>query len=195
MRNLVAVLFGALATGLPLAGCGGDTARNAPSKHAAQSSRQSSQGGSSHRASSDGDGDGDKNDDENDIRFFGDAASVVARLAIAGTIEHYHAATAAKDGHRACALLTKELAEGIAEQAPARTGGSNACSVALESLLSHGAGPSDAALAKVDVVSVRVAGDEARALVRLPTGEERYLPLTRQGREWKIGALADMGMV
>jgi hypothetical protein len=189
---LCAVLFICL---VGATGCGDATSHTSAGDHGTASHPPRPSTRPSQRLKADGDGDGDNNDDEYDIRRYGHAANAADRRAIATVIERYHAATAAEDGSKACPLLTAALAKAMAGQASSEGVASRACEEAVTKLLTQLAGHSDANLPTIDVTLVRVRRGEARAMVRLPSGEERYVPLTRQADAWKVAALFDIGTI
>jgi hypothetical protein len=141
----------------------------------------------------DRDGDGDHNDDDYDVTGYGHDAHAAERRAITMLIERYHSATAAHDGTKACELLNATLAAALAAGTGRQVMGT--CGSAVVSLLEQEGGRSDTNLPTIDVTVVRLEGDKALSLVRLPTGEEREITLIREGDTWKIGTLFDEGMI
>lgn len=128
----------------------------------------------------------------NSVNSFGPAAHGAQRRAIVATVERYRAATAAKDGNKACAELMADLVQGLAEQAPSGTPTASRCGVALNETIARLGRSTDAGEAKVRVIAVHVLHDKARVRVRLPTNQDRYVPLIRQGHAWKIETMFDL---
>jgi hypothetical protein len=148
----------------------------------------------------DGDRDWDRNDDDADVRDYGHPARSVDRRAIVALVDRYYAAAAATDGHEACSLLRASVAEGLAAGADAGPSGSSstaqrACALTVSKLFRYAAGRSGGGAGRVRTVAVRSVGSHGLAIVRLPSGEERYMPVVREHRVWKVGAPLDSGMI
>jgi hypothetical protein len=82
----------------------------------------------------------------------------------------------------------------MAEQAPSGTRPGNRCTVVVGATLEHLASHTDAAQPTVDVTAVRVRRAAARVVLHLPSGEERYMRLVREGQTWKIDSLLSEGL-
>lgn len=144
----------------------------------------------------DGDRDADNNDDDGDVRGFGRVARKQDEQSISTLVKRYYAATAKPDAGEACSLLDGIVAESLSSDVTGQTGASlKGCASQATKLFEYAAGRSDVGAGSVDVVRVRVKSGKALAIVRLPSGEERYMPVTREKGGWKIAALFDSGMI
>lgn len=175
-------------------GCSGGQSTRGPSTRASASNGSSATPNLRQRAKLDSDADSDfnRNHDDYYVTHFGHAATAAERGAIVGVVERYYAATSAKNGHAACTMLTDFWVKGMAEQAGAGQSQGDRCGAAVTESLKALTAQTDAHQAKIDVVVVRARGDHARVVVRGSTGEERWVPLTRQGNAWKVASLYDV---
>jgi hypothetical protein len=147
-------------------------------------------------ASGDRDQDRDHNDDDEATLNWGHPASAADERQSASLIRRYFAAAANEDGALGCRLLVPFIAESVAEQdghSPALRG--RTCPTVLTKLFSHYHRLLAEKSASLKVVSVRVEGDKAMAVL-----DFRSIPVVRLmserriGRRWKLLPLLD-GMI
>jgi hypothetical protein len=136
-------------------------------------------------------------EDDNGTRYFGREADAAETLAVAGLVKRYYAAGAAGDGATACSLIYSVIARSVPEEygrppgPPALRG--NTCAAVMSKLFKQRHGLLLADLAKLSVADLRVGGERAVALLSFGRGRERYIPVRRERRVWKIDELFDAG--
>jgi hypothetical protein len=131
--------------------------------------------------------------DDRAIAAYGHAASRAQERAIAALMARYYAAVAAGDGVAGCALMSRSLAQALAEESSqagqATSGTARGCATAFSSAL-----PAARRLGRrtgVRAIGARVGTGQGFALLRMPSSEMRDMPVVREGGEWKVGALID----
>jgi hypothetical protein len=131
--------------------------------------------------------------DDNSIHYYGRPATVAEEQAVARLVERYYAVAAARDGARACSLLHPMLAGSVVEQyggsfGPPELRGKT-CAVVMSKLFKEHRNRLAVDAATLRVTGVRVGGGQGYALLswaEMPIG---YIPIRREGDEWKVGAL------
>jgi hypothetical protein len=166
-------------------------------------------GDADNPADKDGNGDVDGTQDEDDdsstkasYRFpdgddapalaYGRAATGAEKRAIASALRRYYAVASAGDGATACSLLTSDLARSVVEDygrgsaGPSYLRSAGSCPAVLTLLFEH----SHSQLAEaVTVLRVRVAGNNALAILSSRKMPASMVYLARQGGRWKIESL------
>lgn len=129
----------------------------------------------------------DDHDDHELLAPYGPEADRAERHAVAIVVKRYYEAAAAGDGVQACALLDKQLAEGLVEAGQAaRTG----CATSLTRLFAEDRKQLAAEkVATMVVTGVHVKGDLGIALLGFSAAPESEILVEREGRAWKLGAL------
>jgi hypothetical protein len=127
--------------------------------------------------------------DDGYFRYFGHPASAADEQAIKALVRGYYAAAAAEDGAKACALSHRFLANKVIPEDEGRNSGPSylhgltTCPAILTRLFKH---IHNQIAAAVQVVAVRVKGDEARALFGSRTTPAEFTEARREGAAWKI---------
>jgi hypothetical protein len=150
-------------------------------------------------ADADNDNDiGAPNDDTNNnsVLDVGHPASATDRQAVTTLIKHYYAIAIAGDGSRACAMLTANLAEAVAEDyghgsaGPVYLSGGTTCPTVMKLLFEHDHAALLSAVPALRVTRVRLSGRNGLAIIGFGA-VERQVSVAREGRTWKVAALLD----
>jgi hypothetical protein len=196
-------------------GCGGSRKVAASRTHASHGASASGVAGASTTSSSAStasalgylpDGDGEIEEgvrssgylDLDDRRFdaYGHQAGGADRRAITAVVKRYYAATRARDGRRACSLMTPVLAGAVAAryaQAPGQSSprGGITCPAGMRFLFEHF---HTQLSARVAVTGVRVNGNHAYALLGFRTIRAGYITMHREHGAWAITVVFALGM-
>lgn len=180
-------LLGLLAVvllGVCLAACGGSSGSGASANAAA----------STTVPNKDRDNDNDENDDDNQVLYYAQAATGSNRQAIESLIVNYYAASAMRNGARACTLLMPFVAESVVESVGQSPGlGGKSCAVVMSKLfkLHH----SELATKHAQLKFYSVRANDRKALILLSFAylpEVRQFILRRDGSgAWKVMSLLD----
>ncbi|HEX3693092.1 MAG TPA: hypothetical protein VHU13_07080 [Solirubrobacteraceae bacterium] len=129
--------------------------------------------------------------DDGEYRLYGQAASPADRGVIAALVARYYADAAAGRAQAACSLTYYQDVESLPEQygrapGPRWLEGANTCPALLARVFRH----YRSALSEPPlVVSVRVQGNHANALVGFRRLGAGYVTLHREGRGWKVDGM------
>jgi hypothetical protein len=151
-----------------------------------------------------GGGDDEGDGDDGATRSYGHRASTAEARAVDRLIRRFYLTAAAGDGKAACALIDSELAQSrnLEDRVPVAfrpSPGSSALRgkdcAQIETLL-FGLEREQLAAenATIVVTDVRIKDDNGLALLGFKTLGERTIPLTREGRAWRIDGLLDAGI-
>lgn len=127
------------------------------------------------------------------IQRFGESAGSGDRDAIVAAANGFYSARAASDWPRFCELLSTAISKQLQqmlEQAPQMKGKPKGCANVVAALV--GGVPQASRAADADGISfteVRVDGDSAFAIFKSGTIPNGFLPMTREGGVWKVGAV------
>lgn len=129
--------------------------------------------------------------DDGDIFTYGHPASAADRRAIAALVERYYAAAAAERSAEACSLIYSVLAGALPEDygrapGPAYLRGANTCQMVMSRLLEH---VHNHLTGAIEVIGVRVSGDEAQAQLGSRTIPASLILVRRERGVWKIDEL------
>ncbi len=167
---------------LALVACGGDDGDDSGGPSTPATTEETSGSPSAEFRSRGGD---------NSIQSFGEEADASELEAAAKNLEGFLEARAASDWAGQCEYLGAAAVrplEQLADQS-ARLKGKD-CAAILKAL-SAGIPASTRANTLTDgVASLRVEGDRAFALYHGPKGVDYFVPMVREGGEWKVGTLA-----
>jgi hypothetical protein len=128
--------------------------------------------------------------DDRDLLAYGNAASAEEERAVAAVVERYYAMAAAGDGSGACALLLPSLDKAVpsdyGQNGPSYLRPGKTCAAVLTLLFKH----YHRQLAPgVAVTSVRIAGDQADALLGSTAFPASFIIVQREGSAWKVAQL------
>lgn len=133
--------------------------------------------------------------DDQPILQFGRAAPPAVEREVRSLLQHYYRAAAADDGTVACGLLYTQLARtlprDLATAGPVYLHGSTTCPAVTAKLFIQSAAQLNTYSHLLKVAAVRVAGNRGRAVLRFRGLAARQVELEREGRTWKLDALAD----
>ncbi len=160
---------------------------------------------SESRAGLDRDGDGDGlrkrglyDHDDSEISDYGHVATRNLIRTVTTIINRYYKALATGDGAAACALISSVLTPGLTVAPDRREGALSVagvgCVSALLTIFKHTYRRTPRELLGIAVVTVRVDGGKAYAVLRLPSSELRVMPLEHESGSWRLGALLDVGL-
>jgi hypothetical protein len=138
----------------------------------------------------------DPNDDERIFAAYPVHASPAETRAVAALVKRYYRAAAAEDRTEVCALLSASLVTGLAAGQSAASGDPReACALAVSAPL-HEQHPHLLAdeTADMSVIAVRLHDGFGIAIVGFRRAPESEILVEREGRQWKIDALADSDM-
>jgi hypothetical protein len=128
--------------------------------------------------------------DDSSIRHYGQAAMAADSRAITALVKRYYAAASAADGTGACSLMYPQFAAAVPEDYGSGAGPvysrGNTCAVVMSKLFQHLHGELATA---ITVISVRVKGDQAIALIGSQVARAGSLSLKRERGAWKVDAL------
>jgi hypothetical protein len=129
-----------------------------------------------------------QNDDQHLLKEYGVKPSATEMQAIATSVKSYFAASAQENGARACSLIAKSLATGLATSSG--TSGNTACAKAMTTILAqeHAQLAADE-VATMTVITARVKNSLALAVFGFRQQPEREILLQHEGRTWRIDAL------
>lgn len=128
---------------------------------------------------------------DNSIQNFGDEADESEREAAEANIDAYLEARADGDWKKSCEYLAKtaiQPLERLAESSPQLKG--KGCAAIIGTLSAQLPASSRANPLVSGVASLRIEGDRGFALFHGPRGTDYFIPLAKEGGEWKAGALA-----
>jgi uncharacterized membrane protein len=128
--------------------------------------------------------------DDRDQLAYGSPASAAEERAVAAVVERYYGMAAAGDGSGACGLLLRPLAAAVVtdygHNGPSYLRSGKTCAAVLALLFKH----YRAQLAEgVAVTDVRIAGDQADALLGSRAFPASFLVLQREGGAWRVAQL------
>jgi hypothetical protein len=203
------VLFAAalLSAGVSACGSGKNTSSASPSPNAAAtgstvagSASSATPTGDYTKADTDKDNDiGAPSDDTNNnyILDYAHAASTADKRAVTALIKRYYAAAAVGDGAKACSMMYVTFAEAVAEDYGQGSAGDSylrqgkTCPAVMALLFKHYHGQLAAELPILEVTRVRLDRHHGLAVLSFGTMPERQIPVRRERRAWKIGAVLD----
>lgn len=128
---------------------------------------------------------------DNSIQDFGDEADESEREAAEANIDAYLEARANGDWQKSCEYLAKAAAkpiEQLAKSSPQLKG--KGCGAIIGALSAQLPASSRANPLVSGLASLRIEGDRGFALFHGPRGVDYFIPLVKEGDEWKAGALA-----
>ena len=128
---------------------------------------------------------------DNSIQDFGDEADESERRAAEANVDAYLEARAKGDWKKSCEVLAKAAIkplEQLSESSPQLKG--KGCAAVIGALSAQLPSSSRANPLVGGVASLRIEGDQGFALFHGPHGTDFFIPLTKEGDEWKVGALA-----
>ena len=127
--------------------------------------------------------------DDRPVFEFGKPARAATRGEIAAVVKRYYAAGAAGDGAGACEVFMPFLANGAAQEytLPGQSHHFPTCAALMSAMFAQSR---QELSAPVTVVSVRVRGHEARAIVASRTLRASQLELMRHAGSWRMLALS-----
>lgn len=128
---------------------------------------------------------------DNSIQEFGDEADEGERQAAEDSVNGYLQARADGDWKKSCEYLAagavKPL-EQLAESSPQLKG--KGCAAIIGALSAQMPASSRSNPLVDGVAALRIEGDQAFALFHGPQGTDFFIPLAKEGDEWKVAALA-----
>lgn len=127
---------------------------------------------------------------DNSIQESGDEASSSEFAEAAATLHGFLDARAARAWAAACKRLAPGVAEQLVPEVGSAGGGKTSCAAVLASLT---VGVPSSALreaAVADVGALRVDGDHGFILFRGVDGHSFFMPMIREGGQWKVAAIA-----
>jgi hypothetical protein len=133
--------------------------------------------------------------DDKKVLDFGHAVSASDRAPLTALIRRYYAAAAAQDGAKACSMLYSVYAETLPEDygasppGPAYARGTT-CAAVMTKVFTHSHKQIVARLPKLEVSRIRIEGRHGIAILRFGAMSAQEIQLEREGRSWKILALA-----
>jgi hypothetical protein len=156
-----------------------------------QGGDDSSSGGSQSSSAGEGSAPFRTKGGDNSIQDFGDEADSGEREAAETNIEAYLEARAKGDWAKSCEMLAagaiKPL-EQLAQSSPQLKG--KGCAAIIGALSSQLPASSRANPLTQGVASLRIEGDQGFALFHGPHGTDYFIPLAKEGDQWKVAALA-----
>jgi hypothetical protein len=128
--------------------------------------------------------------DDKGITLYGHAASMAVRRKITALVKQYYGAAVAGDGRGACAMLVKSLAKAVpvdyGEDGPSYLRSGKTCAAVMALLFEH----LHAQLAAPNgVTGVRIAGQQAYALLGSTALPPSYIIMQRESGAWRIAQL------
>jgi hypothetical protein len=133
---------------------------------------------------------------DNSIQTYGTESQSSEREEAALIAQAFLRAEAAGRWGEACSYLDAKVREGLEALARKAKGkGIEGCAGAMAALLAKVPEGALQKAAEIQVLSFRVEGDRGFVVYRDGTGKPYNLPLDREGGEWKVGALAGVGLV
>jgi hypothetical protein len=156
-----------------------------------QSGDDSSSGGSQSSSAGEGSTGFRTKGGDNSIQDFGDEADAGEREAAEANVEAYLEARAKGNWAKSCELLAagavKPLKQ-LAQSSPQLKG--KGCAAIIGALSSQLPASSRANPLTQGIASLRVEGDQGFALFHGPHGTDFFIPLAKEGDQWKAAALA-----
>lgn len=128
---------------------------------------------------------------DNSIQNFGDEADESEREAAEANIDAYLQARADGDWQKSCEYLAEAAVkpiEQLAQSSPQLKG--KGCGAIIGALSAQLPASSRANPLVSGIASLRIEGDRGFALFHGPKGTDYFIPLVKEGDEWKVGALA-----
>jgi hypothetical protein len=204
MKRLLTLLAAALLS-VNLLACGDSKVSSTKSSStdgtSARSTDVSDQSGQVHsKVDSDKDDDvGAAYDDTNNnsVLELGHAAGAADNRAVTELVKRYYAAAAAQDGDGACSMIVRTLADAMAEDyghgsaGPAYLSAGKTCPTVMVLLFRHFQRHLALEVPLLTVSRVRISGRQGLAILTFRAMPERQIPVTKEGRSWKIATLLD----
>jgi hypothetical protein len=203
-----AISLASASLGMLLVACGGIGHGPGPAVTRLSSGAAVSGGASATRGYRTGDGDDDDLNgkdrpgfhDDVPITEYGHAAGVSDREAVAALVKRYYSIAATGDGKAGCSLVYSRLAKnpGLTKTVPEdrysepvlpHVSRGESCAQVATKLFTQHRKTLPAEATTVRVTGVRVDGIHGVALLGFATAPERWLPIAREGRVWKLHAL------
>lgn len=127
---------------------------------------------------------------DNSIQEFGEEADGPEVAAATSVLRGFLKARAAEDFAGQCATLAKSAVAPLEELA-ARSSQfeEKGCAAVLAALLADASADARVNTMSSDIASLRVEGDRGFALYHGPKGADYFVPMAKEGGEWKVGAL------
>jgi hypothetical protein len=118
------------------------------------------------------------------------------RMAIVTVIERYYRAALAEDGTEACSLLYSSFAESAAEDygqpgGPEYLRGDKTCQQITSGIFRHYHGQLAAEVPRLAVAHILLKGRQGEVQLSFGRLPERKIPVSREGRNWRVAALLD----
>jgi hypothetical protein len=133
---------------------------------------------------------------DNSIQTYGTESQSSEREEAALIAQAFLRAEAAGRWGEACSYLDAKVREGLEALARKAKGkGIEGCAGAMAALLGKVPEGALQKAAEIQVLSFRVEGDQGFVVYRDGTGKPFNLPMNLEGGEWKVGALAGIGLV
>lgn len=133
---------------------------------------------------------------DNSIQTYGVEAGSRDRLEVAAVVKAYLGAQAGGRWTAACSDLfapARKKLEALAEASPSLEG--TGCAGAMGAVAGERPRAIRQEAANIQVLSLRLQGTQAFVIYRDGAGKPMNLPLVREGGEWKLDALAGIGLV
>lgn len=199
-QALLIVIFGAFVIGCEK-GSAARSGRGAGSREPIAPSAVGGMHGSDGYQMGDEDSDEDaiNHYDDAGVRNFGQFAAGEESQKLSTVVRRYFTAAASRNGRRACSLLaaslvrTGDIGEKAEEVFPLKPDApplrGKKCGYVMSLLFDEDHQRLLAESSAMVVTAVRVRGDNARVLLGYKQFGERQMPVVREDREWRIGAL------
>jgi hypothetical protein len=127
---------------------------------------------------------------DNSIQEFGVESASTDRIAATRALKTYLDARAADDWGQACAEISAGLKAEFRQFGEQSTPGKpSSCAKGLRMLTAEVPPSALRTAATIRVLSMRVKGSTAYAVYRNGEGTPSAIPMSREGGEWKVGAL------
>jgi hypothetical protein len=144
-------------------------------------------------------------DDDDPVRLYGHRASATDRREVTTLIGRYYGLAVQEDGAAACSLLYSSLARNpsLTKTVPedkfsARLGPKilpgERCAQAAVRQFKQNHRRLMADVSSLQVTAMRVSGKHGLAVLGFRGSPERWIPVVREGGEWKVGFLLDREM-
>jgi hypothetical protein len=184
-KLLLAVAFAALlASGFAACGSEDSTDSTAPARQGTTAPATTESGDSGSTAFRTPGGD-------NSVQNFGEEADAAEAEAASATLASYMRARAEDDWAKQCATLaqlTIEPLQQLASRSPQLKG--KDCAAILTALIASTPRSTRVDTMTDGIASLRVEGDRGFALYHGAEGVDYFVPMVKEGGEWKVGALA-----
>lgn len=127
---------------------------------------------------------------DNSVQDFGAEANASEREQAAAALQGYLQARVNEEWETACSYMASSITEQLEQLASGSKGKFEGCPGMLEALSASLPADAKASLATAEVGSLRVEGDRAFVLYRGGDGTAFFMPMAREGGEWKVASLA-----